>query len=91
MKLKITMSGGFAGIENQQVLDVDTELLDVATANEIERRVELLLDEQKPVIGSDLIRYTIDVDKGNESHEIVDIFDEANPESDLQKLLSIIQ
>lgn len=85
------MSGGFAGLENQPVADIDTNQLDADKASEIHQCIDRMLNENEPALGSDMMRYTIDIDEGEGSHRILDVFDEADPNSDIQKLLLMLQ
>ena len=87
MRITITSSGGFAGLEDQDVGSIDTAVLDTRQAQRLEQTVAKLLTTEQQVIGADMMQYKLKIsdDQGN-VRELV-LVDDGNPDNAIQELL----
>lgn len=84
MRISVKRTGGFAGL-SEEVASVDTERLNAASAQRVERMVrdarffDLPAHIPGTTIGADLLRYEMTITEGNRQRTVT--FDEDGPES----------
>ena len=86
MIITVKSSGGFAGLEETPVAQVDTATLPAELRQRIEDRVAALF-AQEPVIGSDMMQYHIEIEDES-GHREITVMDEGDPQGPIQGLLA---
>jgi hypothetical protein len=89
VKILIARSGGFAGFEREAVASVDTVCLDPARAGPIEAALARLAAEEPPV-GTDMIRYDVEVTDDDGRRRCLTTFDDGDPNNPARALLQAV-
>jgi hypothetical protein len=93
MKIKVTRSGGFAGI-TENVASVDTAGLKPAQAKQVEELISSLDFFKLPgavageAVGADYQQYEISVSRGAEKHQVKFLDDESPQTAKLKQLVN---
>jgi Emfourin len=94
MKTSVDQSGGYAG-QTQHLVDIDTERLDPAAAQEVEQMVRRIVtsrpaDETAMPLGADLLTYKISI-SDDRATRTVRFTDDGGPEvAPLRELVSTL-
>ena len=89
MKISVKASGGFAGLNQTSVGELDTKQLAAERANQIEQCIDALM-KQEGAVGADMMRYDIDVEENGGKRHHIAVFDEGDSGSPIQQLLSLL-
>ena len=89
MIVVVNRSGGYAGDEMETVARVDVASLDAGRARRIKGCIDTL-DKQAPSVGTDMIRYDIEVVDDNGQRKTLIALDDYDPESPLRGLLGAV-
>lgn len=89
MKILITMSGGFAGFDNEEVLRLNTDEMEESVAQLVKQKAQEIgidpEDEQERFItgevGADFLRYDILIEDGDQEFRIT-FMDDESPETE---------
>ena len=84
--ITVKVSGGFAGLEETPVAQVDTTTLPEERRKRIEDRVAAL-STLEPVIGSDMMQYRIEIEDQS-GHREITVIDAGEPQGPIQELLT---
>lgn len=86
----IKSSGGYAGFEQQEVARIDTGELPQQEANRIKRLVDQVAARKDQIIGTDMMRYDIDIRDDTGDRRTMVILDDGDPGNPLRKLLDAV-
>ncbi len=86
MKIVVQASGGFAGLEAEEVARIDTDVLPSDRRERIESLITQLVREGETAVGADMFRYDILIEDRNGQRRIT-VTDSGEPDSPVQKLL----
>jgi hypothetical protein len=80
MNITISMSGGFAGLQNKRLKAIETGRLDKQTAANIEKCIDtlagLIVARAEAPMGADMLQYEIDVEHDDGRRQLMIFTDE---------------
>lgn len=89
MIITIKRSGGLAGFEAEEVARVDTANISPALTERIKRCIDALA-AREPSIGTDMLRYDIEVVEDRGQQRALAVSDDGDPANPLQDLLQMV-
>ena len=87
MRIRLTRSGGLAGFEREEVASLDTATLDEDLALKITDLILEITELDDVAIGTDMLRYDIEISSLTDEPMNFVLMDDGNPEGLLHKLL----
>lgn len=90
MRIRITRSGGLAGFDCEEVASIDTATIDEDLALKITDLILEITERDDVAIGTDMLRYDIEISGLTDEPKNLALMDDGNPEGLLHKLLECV-